>query len=210
LVSDRGIPGLVVHNRCQRVSVGPRDPSLVTAESGAVLASLAHRLSNQGLSGLEWATGVPGTLGGALVNNAGAYGQCMADCLVRAQVLEPDGETRRHSVDWFEYEYRSSRLKRQPPSGVKAIILQAELRLTHRPPAEIETQITACTGRRKATQPAGASAGSMFKNPPGDCAGRLIEAAGLAGATVGALKSRRCTAISSSIKGMPGPPTLPR
>ena len=185
LVSDEGIAGLVVHNRCQRVWVGEQDPALIGAESGTVLASLAHRLANQGLSGLEWAVGVPGTLGGALVNNAGAYGQCMADCLVRAQVLEPDGGPHWHAVDWFEYEYRSSRLKRQRPGSGQAVILQAELRLKHRPQAEIETQIAACAGRRKATQPTGASAGSMFKNPPGDCAGRLIEAAGLNGAAIG-------------------------
>jgi UDP-N-acetylmuramate dehydrogenase len=185
LVSDTGVAGLVVHNRCQRVWVAEEDPALVTAESGTVLASLAHRLANQGLSGLEWAVGVPGTLGGALVNNAGAYGQCMADCLVRAQVLGLDGQPRWRAVDWFEYEYRSSRLKRQPPGAGQAVILQAELRLKHRPLAEIETQMAACTSRRKASQPAGASAGSMFKNPPGDCAGRLIEAAGLNGTPIG-------------------------
>jgi UDP-N-acetylmuramate dehydrogenase len=165
------------------------DPPHVVVESGVILPSLAHRLAGRGLSGLEWAVGVPGTMGGAVVNNAGAYGSSMADCLVRAELLTPDGQREWRPVNWFEYEYRSSRLKRRGAGGgagyPKDVVLQAELRLSHKLPAEIENQMGVYTERRKDSQPPGASLGSMFKNPPGDYAGRLIEAAGLKGTQMG-------------------------
>jgi UDP-N-acetylmuramate dehydrogenase len=197
LVSDRGVRGLVLQNRCQGVTFPPgrakdeADSPHVVVESGVILPSLAHRLAQQGLSGLEWAVGVPGTIGGAIVNNAGAYGSSIADCLVRAELYSP-GSGRRgwQPVNWFDYEYRSSRLKRlgaARASGVGEgfVVLQAELVLSRRSPAEIENQMAAYSARRRATQPPGASIGSMFKNPPGDYAGRLIEAAGLKGTQIG-------------------------
>jgi UDP-N-acetylmuramate dehydrogenase len=198
LVSDRGVRGLVLQNRCQQVKL-PRngakgevgDPPHVLVESGVILPSLSHRLAHQGLSGLEWAVGVPGTIGGAVVNNAGAYGSSMADCLVRAELYSP-AECRRewHLVNWFEYEYRSSRLKRFGAEGARErgggfVVLQAELALSRKSPGKIENQMAAFNARRRASQPTGASIGSMFKNPPGDYAGRLIEAAGLKGKQVG-------------------------
>ncbi|GAB4535464.1 MAG: UDP-N-acetylmuramate dehydrogenase [Anaerolineae bacterium] len=192
LVSDRGVRGLVLQNRCQQVSLPATgdnaeaaDPPHVLVESGVILPSLAHRLAHQGLSGLEWAVGVPGTIGGAVVNNAGAYGYCMADCLVRAELYLPASEQRAwYLVNWFEYDYRSSRLKRREV-GEPAVVLQAELALSHKSPGEIENQMAAFSARRRASQPTGASVGSMFKNPPGDYAGRLIEAAGLKGKQIG-------------------------
>jgi UDP-N-acetylmuramate dehydrogenase len=124
--------------------------------------------------------GVPGTIGGAVVNNAGAYGRDMADNLARAELLSPAGERRWQPVDWFEYEYRQSRLKRQAVDK-KWIVLQAELSLNRAPEADIKARMADYNERRKASQPPGATIGSMFKNPPGDYAGRLIEAAGLKG-----------------------------
>lgn len=200
LVSDPGVRGLVLQNRCQKVTF-PRggstgetsDPPHVIVESGVILPSLAHRLARRGLSGLEWAVGVPGTIGGAVVNNAGAYGSSIADCLVRAELLTParlaedTGRLEWRPVNWFEYEYRSSRLKR-PGAGESQeqfVVLQAELVLSRKSPAEIENQMAAYNERRRATQPPGASIGSMFKNPPGDYAGRLIEAVGLKGTQIG-------------------------
>lgn len=195
LVSDRGVRGLVVQNRCQRVAL-PRngtpgeasDPPHVTVESGVVLPSLANRLARQGLSGLEWAVGVPGTIGGAVVNNAGSYGASMADCLVRVELYNnADGQRGWRPAGWFEYEYRSSRLKRLGPGDSKQyMVLQAELALSRKSPAEIEERMADYGQRRRATQPPGATIGSMFKNPPGDYAGRLIEAAGLKGKQIGA------------------------
>jgi UDP-N-acetylmuramate--alanine ligase len=198
LVGDRGVRGLVLHNRCQQVWLpgeetrdAADDPIHVILESGVILPSLAHRLAHLGLSGLEWAVGVPGTVGGAVVNNAGAHGTSMADCLARAELYSPaSGRREWQPVDWFEYEYRSSRLKRLSAGGAtqtreRYVVLQAELALTRKTPAEIENQLAAYSAQRRASQPPGASIGSMFKNPPGDYAGRLIEAAGLKGKQVG-------------------------
>lgn len=198
LVSDRGVRGLVLQNRCQRITFPAGggagetgDPPHVLVESGVILPSLAQRLAHQGLSGLEWAVGIPGTMGGAVVNNAGAYGACMADCLVRAELYAQHTRQREwRAVNWFEYDYRCSRLKRQraapgQESGEQYVVLQAELALSRTSPAHIQNQMAAYTERRRASQPPGASVGSMFKNPPGDYAGRLIEAAGLKGAAIG-------------------------
>jgi UDP-N-acetylmuramate dehydrogenase len=198
LVSDQGVRGLVLHNRCQGISIPPDqkegdlgDPPHVLVESGVILPSLAHRLAHQGLSGLEWGVGVPGTMGGAVVNNAGAHGASIADCLVRAELYSlPPSRREWHLVNWFEYEYRSSRLKRLGASqaggnGERFLVLQAELALSCKSPAETKNQLAAYNTRRRATQPPGASIGSMFKNPPGDYAGRLIEAAGLKGTKKG-------------------------
>ncbi|MFN8453893.1 MAG: UDP-N-acetylmuramate dehydrogenase [Anaerolineae bacterium] len=200
LMSDAGIRGLVIENRANRVEFPP--PSRggqggagikVTVDSGTALPSLARRCAKQGLSGLEWAIGVPGTLGGAVVNNAGAYGSDMARSLVRAELLSPQNERVWQPVEWFEYGYRTSRLK-PPPSppfkgGVRGgegwIVLRAELQFTLAPVAEIEARMAEFNRRRKSSQPPGATIGSMFKNPPGDYAGRLIEAAGLKGYRVG-------------------------
>jgi UDP-N-acetylmuramate dehydrogenase len=187
LISDRGVRGLVLQNRCQRIVLGSEDPPHVIVESGVILPSLAHRLARRGLSGLEWAVGVPGTVGGAVVNNAGAYGTSMAAALVRAELLMPSGQREWHPTGWFEYEYRSSRLKHLD-SGDRGrfVVLQAELALSNKAPAEIENQMAIYAELRKATQPPGASVGSMFKNPPDDYAGRLIEAAGLKQRQIGA------------------------
>ena len=186
LVSEAGLRGLVIENRAGRVNFPAVDPLeagarvLLTVESGAVLPSLARRCARRSLSGLEWAVGVPGTVGGAVVNNAGAFGRDMAHNLARAELLTPGGERLWQPVEWFEYDYRLSRLKRQA-AGERWLVLQAELELAVAPVAEIEGRISAFNERRKASQPPGATIGSMFKNPPGDYAGRLIEAAGLKG-----------------------------
>jgi UDP-N-acetylmuramate dehydrogenase len=187
LVSDRGVRGLVLQNRCQQIAVGSEDPPHVIVESGAILPSLAHRLARRGLSGLEWAVGVPGTVGGAVVNNSGAHGTSIAASLVRAELLMPSGQREWHPTDWFGYEYRSSRLKHlDGEERGRFVVLQAELALSSKPLAEIEDQMAIYAELRKSTQPPGASVGSMFKNPPGDFAGRLIEASGLKQARIGA------------------------
>lgn len=189
LISQAGIRGLVIENRANRVEFpAPNEGQsgakvYLTTESGVALPSLARRCARRGLSGLEWAVGVPGTIGGAVVNNAGAYGSNMAQCLIRAELLSPAGTRVWQPVEWFGYGYRSSRLKKK--SGILGqpewIVLRAELQLRRAPVADIEARLAAFNKQRKASQPAGATIGSMFKNPPGDYAGRLIEAVGLKG-----------------------------
>lgn len=185
LISDAGIRGLVIENRTRQVELLPPSGQFrnLIADSGVILPSLARRCTREGLSGFEWAVGVPGTIGGAVTNNAGAYGSDMAAALVRAELLSPAGERVWQPVAWFEYAYRASKLKRLPGSGW--IVLRAELRFQVAPPGEIRARMETFNERRKRTQPPGATMGSMFKNPPDDYAGRLIEAAGLKGYRVG-------------------------
>lgn len=177
LIQDGGIAGLVIQNRADAVRVGTET---IVAESGVLLPRLANLCAKRGLSGLEWAVGIPGTLGGAVVNNAGAYGYSTANCLLRAELLDRDGNRAWQPMDWFEYGYRTSKLK-QAASSAKPIVLQAELHLTQDSGPKIAGRMQAYTERRKASQPPGATVGSMFKNPTEDFAGRLIEAAGLKG-----------------------------
>jgi UDP-N-acetylmuramate dehydrogenase len=185
LVSDRGIDGLVIQNRCNKVTLADNDKPHVIAEGGKNLASLARQVARSGLSGLEWAAGLPGTVGGAVVNNAGAHGACMADLLVQAEVLMPDTQRLWLPVEWFDYGYRQSRLKQLPVSGGEHVLLQAELEFVHGKVEEIEALLDDYSARRKNRQPAEASAGSVFKNPPENYAARLIEAVGLKGTSIG-------------------------
>jgi UDP-N-acetylmuramate dehydrogenase len=181
LVSDKGIHGVVVLNKAKASEFRSNAEPTVWAESGVVLSNLAHRSAAQGFSGLEWAATVPGTVGGAVYGNAGAYGSDIAHDLLRAEILTEAGRAW-WPVEKMEYGYRSSILK---SIAQKAIILSAEFRLKIGTIETIKTTIDQFTARRKASQPPGASMGSMFKNPPGDFAGRLIESAGLKGTRIG-------------------------
>jgi UDP-N-acetylmuramate dehydrogenase len=193
LVSDAGLRGVVLLNRARRVNFDLRgDPPSVWAESGANFGRLARQAAQKGLSGLEWAAGIPGTLGGAVVGNAGAHGGDMAASLLLAEILHHGGytssgeqmEIQRQTwpVTDLQYTYRSSRLKRQPGQFV---VLGARLRLAHASVEAVQARLDELVAFRRRTQPPGASMGSMFKNPPGDYAGRLIEAAGLKGTRLG-------------------------
>lgn len=181
LVSDRGVRGLVVLNRAKGVKFHAGDQPSVTVESGVVFSNLANRCASRGLAGLEWAATVPGTVGGAVYGNAGAFGGDMAGNLVSAELLTENGK-QTFTVEQMGYGYRTSVLKR---GEVKAVVLSAELALKNSTKEDVTVKIQQFSAHRKTTQPPGASMGSMFKNPPGDYAGRLIEAAGLKGARIG-------------------------
>lgn len=197
LVSDRGLRGVVLLNRARAIVFDEGSPSenrapSVWAESGALIGSIARQAAIKGLSGFEWAATVPGTLGGAVYGNAGAHGGDMSDSLLLAEILHPTGKES-WSVERMEYSYRSSRLKQSPAGSpaisrldaTQAVILAARIKLQRGDPDSVQARMDAFSAHRRRTQPPGASMGSMFKNPPGDYAGRLIESAGLKGARIG-------------------------
>lgn len=181
LVSDKGVRGVVVLNRAKGVKFHLGDQPSVTAESGVVFSNLANRCASKGLAGLEWAATVPGTIGGAVYGNAGAFGGDTAGDLIRAELLTANGRES-FTSEQMGYGYRTSILKR---GELKAVVLSAELKLKNSTKDDVTVKIQQFSAHRKATQPPGASMGSMFKNPPGDYAGRLIEAAGLKGTRIG-------------------------
>src|ERR1700690_1906461 len=181
LVSDKGVRGIPVLNRAKAVRFESGSRPKVWAESGVVLSNLANRCALKGLSGLEWAATVPGTIGGAIYGNAGAFGGDTAGNLICAELLTDAGR-QKWPVENMAYGYRTSILKR---SEIKAVVLSAELTLKNATKEDVSVKISEFSDRRKTSQPPGASLGSMFKNPPGDFAGRLIEAAGLKGTRIG-------------------------
>ncbi|MDE3089979.1 MAG: UDP-N-acetylmuramate dehydrogenase [Chloroflexota bacterium] len=189
LVLDGGVRGLVIENHCNQfsVSIFNSDRLILSAESGASLPGLANRLARQGWSGLEWAIGVPGTIGGAVVGNAGAHGGSIADNLISVTILDAAGATRQLPKTECAFEYRTSRFKR----GSGEIILGAEFEMKRDDPQTCIARMNAYTEHRRRTQPTEASVGSMFKNPPADFAGRLIEQTGLKGTRVGNVEVSR-------------------
>ncbi len=151
---------------------------------------LARQAAQRSLSGMEWAAGIPGTLGGAVFGNAGAHGSDMAHNLQMAEILHHQGygNTELWRGDRFEFDYRSSVLKRSQVSAQIqpwAVVLAVTLKLARDEFGAIQERMDALVEIRRRTQPPGASMGSMFKNPAGDYAGRLIEAAGMRGTRVG-------------------------
>ena len=181
LVSDKGVRGVVVLNRAKGVKFVTGDQPSVKAESGVVFSNLANRCASKGLAGLEWAAAVPGTVGGAVYGNAGAFGGDVSGDLISAELLTMEGKET-FTVEQFGYGYRTSVLKR---GELKAMVLSAEFALKNSTKDDVTVKIQQFSAHRKATQPPGASMGSMFKNPEGTYAGKLIEDAGLKGARIG-------------------------
>ncbi len=181
LVNDDGFRGIVVLNKAKEVRFESGDQPSVWCEAGVVFSNLANRCASKGFAGLEWGATVPGTIGGAVYGNAGAFGGDMSMNLIWTDVLTINGRER-FSVEQMAFGYRTSILKR---NEIKAIVLSALLGLKNSTKEEVSVKIAEFSERRKATQPPGASMGSMFKNPTGDFAGRLIEDAGLKGVRIG-------------------------
>jgi UDP-N-acetylmuramate dehydrogenase len=182
LVSDRGVRGLVIKNRTNGMTFKEQDGAiLVRADSGVALPTLARQCILRGATGLEWAATVPGTVGGAVVGNAGAHGSETAAWLRLATILQGNGQIRDWTNAELKFAYRKSAFK----NGERGVVLSAEFLLPRGDPNEIQARVDSFIAHRKRTQPPGASIGSMFKNPPGDYAGRLIEAAGLKGVRIG-------------------------
>jgi UDP-N-acetylmuramate dehydrogenase len=179
VVADAGIRGLVIRNRARSVTV---DGQRLAADAGAPMALLVRRSSAAGLAGLEFGTSIPGTLGGAIWANAGAHGREMRDVVVAVEAWDPaDGNVGSIEADACRFAYRDSRFK-----ATREVVIAASLALGRDNPDAIAARVAANQAQRVATQPlADQNAGSVFRNPPGDHAGRLIDAAGLKGLRVG-------------------------
>ena len=187
LIADAGFDGLIIFNKARAVNYRHTGASVVcTAESGMNLSSLSRQCAAKGLGGLEWAVAIPGTVGGAVVGNSGAHGGDMAGTVMALTVWEPGHGIRIYSTEEMGYGYRASVLKQeQGKYKPRRVVLAAELQLTPEPVEVLMARIDGFTAHRKQTQPAGASVGSMFKNPENYYAGYLIETAGLKGHRVG-------------------------
>lgn len=185
LVSDDGFAGVVLLNRrgtvCHKEE--PDGTVELTVGSGAGMAALVRYCMEQGISGMEWAAGLPGTAGGAVYGNAGAFGASIADSFLRAEIIDQNGTIRQLIAEDMDYAYRSSVLKRQEE---KAVLLNAAFRLKKGVKEQIAAAGEANKEARRASQPVTEhSLGSVFKNPVGESAGKLIQAAGLKGFSIG-------------------------
>ncbi len=194
LISDGGVRGLVVVNRVKSVTVAQEVDEAeqeldtlsgdVSVTAGFSLTRLTNECASHGLTGFEWAVSVPGTVGGAIVNNAGAHGADMSDAVRTVHVLDREAQDMiMMTADDLAFEYRSTMLKRV--GAKRYVVLSATLQFEQDAPDAIRARMDEYRAHRKRTQPPGASLGSIFKNPDGDYAGRLIEAAGLKSYTIG-------------------------
>ena len=178
LVKDGGVRGLVL-SLSKLTAVIREDERIVFAEAGVRLPTLLGYAVSQSLSGLEWAVGIPGTLGGAVVMNAGTKLGEMQSCVDAVQMVTPEGHVRTCAAADLVFSYRRVDL----PEGV---VVGARLRLTPASKKHLEASTKAYLQYRKHSQPLSQpNAGSVFKNPPGTTAGRVIEEAGLKGYRVG-------------------------
>ena len=181
LVSDKGIRGAVLLLSGEFKAVTLLEDGLVRAGAGASLASVCRFAQEHSLTGLEFAWGIPGSVGGAAYMDAGAYGGEMKDVVERVRHLTPAGEEGEAAGEALQFAYRKSRY-----TGGRDIITFVEYRLAPGDPAQISAQMEDLMARRKSKQPYDMpSAGSVFKRPEGYYAAALIEECGLKGRRVG-------------------------
>ncbi|MDA1009872.1 MAG: UDP-N-acetylmuramate dehydrogenase [Chloroflexi bacterium] len=181
LVSDEGVRALVISLRRVCGTVVFADDGSVHAGAGVMLPALARQAAERGLSGMEFAIGIPGSVGGALQTNAGiGDGRCVAEIVRRVDVLR-DGRRLTLARDEIRFEYRNSSLRE-----AHDLVLGAEFMLSPGVREEIEAEMRRLLEARQASQPTSEpNAGSVFRNPQGDYAGRLIEGAGCKGLRIG-------------------------
>ncbi len=180
LILDRGVRGLVVQLAHKEVNM-TAEGLLVSA--GTMMPRLALDAARQGFSGLSFGIGVPGSTGGSIRGNAGAFGSEIAGVLVQCEVLDTRGNSRTISAEECEFGYRDSRFKRD---WIDLMIVSGTFTVGRSDPHVLQQEVKAIQQQRKASQPYGIrSLGSVFKNPEGDYAGRLLEAAGMKGMVLG-------------------------
>jgi UDP-N-acetylmuramate dehydrogenase len=183
LISDRGVRGAVIRLAGEFKAVEWRDPAdgvYVNVGAAYAVTQLVREAARKGYAGLEFAEGIPGTVGGALYMNAGAYGSEFEKVVDRIEGMSRAGEPMRVSRQEMTFSYRDSHL----PAGT--VVTRVGMRLQKGEVTRVGSKVRELTSKRKSSQPSGfPNSGSMFRNPPGDFAGRLIEAAGLKGKRMG-------------------------
>ena len=191
LVSDEGYPGIMIRLGGEFEAIGqdPEDETLVTAGAAKRLSGISAFLTENGLSGFEFASGIPGSIGGAVYMNAGAYGGEMKDVVISVRAMKPDGSSvREFTCEEMDFGYRHSAVEEQ---GL--IVLSAKLRLVRDEKEKIAERVAELQAKRNSKQPVNyPSAGSTFKRPAGGFAAALIDQAGLKGfRTGGAMVSEK-------------------
>lgn len=189
LVSDEGFRGVILQLAQNQNAVEVRGRG-IRAQAGALLSAVANAALSASLTGFEFAAGIPGTIGGACVMNAGAYGGELKDVLVSVRALDKDGQIRSIPAEEMEFGYRTSRI-----AARGEIVLSAEIRLAPGIAEEIRARMQALAKARREKQPLEyGSAGSTFKRPEGYFAGKLIQDAGLQGFQIGgaAVSEKHC------------------
>ncbi|MCR4441116.1 MAG: UDP-N-acetylmuramate dehydrogenase [Peptococcaceae bacterium] len=179
LIADEGLRGLVIHTK--RLNMIKTEGKKITAGAGVPLAGLSQQAAAKGLSGLEFACGIPGSVGGAVIMNAGAYGSSMSAVVTRATTLSKTGERREYGNAEMRFGYRTSCLKNKGE-----LVVEVEIDLPEGDAEESRRRMEEYLRLRKEKHPLHLpSAGSVFRNPPGSPAGCLIETAGMKGRRVG-------------------------
>ncbi|MGN0482696.1 MAG: UDP-N-acetylmuramate dehydrogenase [Lachnospiraceae bacterium] len=180
LVSDKGIRGLVIEFGKQAGNIR-WDGTTLKAEAGVLLSKAANEAASRGYGGMEFAAGIPGSVGGAVVMNAGAYGGEISQIITKATVLTPQGEVKTLAKEELDLSYRHSCIPQN-----QYLVLEAEFSLQKTESEEIFAKMEEYSRQRKEKQPLNyPSAGSTFKRPEGHFAGKLIQDAGLRGYQVG-------------------------
>lgn len=181
LAPDDGLKGLTVCLKDTLSGMEQLDSTHIRIYAGVTMTRAAVFAANAGLSGMEFAHGIPGTVGGGVYMNAGAYGGEIKDICQSVDVMSPDGELHTWSAEEMAFSYRHSRLEEEP-----GIVVSAVFALTPRPAEQIRETMQELAAKRKASQPLDKpSAGSAFKRPAGGYAAALIDGAGLKGYRVG-------------------------
>ncbi|MCG3116783.1 MAG: UDP-N-acetylmuramate dehydrogenase [Candidatus Manganitrophus sp. SA1] len=178
IVLDGGIPGVVVHlKHLSRITF--QEPDILLADAGVSYPKLSTEAMAKGLSGLEFAAGIPGTVGGAIAMNAGIPGEETASILSSVTLVDEEAKIRTLAKETILFGYRTAALP-------KGMVTSASFRLTPASSAEVEEKLKRLLKRRRETQPLSfPNVGSVFTNPPGDYAGKLVESVGLKGLRIG-------------------------